>query len=53
LILLLAVALGQIAVGHLLTARPKVPRRTEPRPPEPATAASNGTSTLASAEAQS
>ena len=35
LILLLAVALGQIAVGHLLTARPKVPRRPEPRPPEP------------------
>ena len=53
LILLLAVALGQIAVGHLLTARPKVPRRTEPRPPEPAAVASKGTSTLASAEAQS
>ncbi|WP_346924628.1 hypothetical protein [uncultured Arthrobacter sp.] len=30
----LAVALGQIAVGHLLTGRPKAPRRREPHPPE-------------------
>jgi CP family cyanate transporter-like MFS transporter len=30
LILLLAVALGQIGVGHLLTARPKEPRPTPP-----------------------
>ena len=50
-ILLLAVALGQIAVGHLLTARPKTPQRAEPHPPGPqATAAFQGTSTGTSAE---